>query len=241
MGLELPQSAKWNEVNINAKLLCIIAMTSGRAFVSPELCRDEIHLDASINFTKNLIIAVYVYWLAARTEPVTLLLEDVQQALTYIEGQFTSTLLQNMKKLDSFIREIKIVIPLSANFYLRKVVKLFQLPNGQTIPEGMFIEVPSIGINEDPEIFPIPDVFDALRFDKLREDKDQLVEVVSQAQSESVGTTHLTFSYGKHACPGRDFTVNEIKMIVANLFCHYDIKSPDGVNGRYQNLALATR
>lgn len=45
----------------------------------------------------------------------------------------------------------------------------------------MFIEVPSTGINEDPEIFPIPDVFDALRFDKLREDKDKSVEVVSQA------------------------------------------------------------
>ncbi|KAK6208275.1 hypothetical protein QIS74_10586 [Colletotrichum tabaci] len=38
----------------------------------------------------------------------------------------------------------------------------------------MFIEVLSIGINKDPEIFPNPDVFEALRFDKLREDKDQL-------------------------------------------------------------------
>lgn len=108
----------------------------------------------------------------------------------------------------------------------------------------MFIEVPAGGMNNDPEIFPDPEVFDPLRFYKLREAKElatsgtKAAEVVMQAQFVSVGTTHLTFGYGKHACPGRFFAVNEIKMIMANIICNYEIKLPEGVTERYENLAF---
>ncbi|CAI0654364.1 unnamed protein product, partial [Colletotrichum noveboracense] len=60
MRLELPQSTEWTEVNINAKLLRIIAMASGRVFIGPELCRDERYIDASINYTIDLMTAVHV-------------------------------------------------------------------------------------------------------------------------------------------------------------------------------------
>jgi cytochrome P450 len=60
MALELPQGSDWTEVNINSKLLRIVAMVSGRVFVGPELCRDEAYLDASINYTTDLMIAVHV-------------------------------------------------------------------------------------------------------------------------------------------------------------------------------------
>ena len=60
MRLELPQTADWTEVNINSKLLRIVAMASGRIFVGPELCRDEAYLDASINYTVDLMTAVHI-------------------------------------------------------------------------------------------------------------------------------------------------------------------------------------
>ncbi|GKT46576.1 cytochrome P450 monooxygenase ATR2 [Colletotrichum spaethianum] len=338
MRLELPQSTDWNEININAKLLRIIAMVSGRVFIGSELCRDERYLDASINYTVDLMTAVHViamvpsflrpivaswlpttkklyeriaaaeavfrpivtarkeaakkgdyqepddmlqwilnaqtkfgelsdrhlamaqlgisfaaihtttmtttnamYWLAAKPDLIPMLRDDVQQALLGSGGEFTSAALQNMKKLDSFLKEVMRVSPLSASSFQRKVLKSLTLPNGQTIPEGMFIDIPSGGVNNDPDIFPAPEVFDALRFYKLREAKEhaasgtKAVEVVMQAQFVSVGTTHLTFGYGKHACPGRFFAVNEIKMIMANIVCDYDVKLPDGVTERYEN------
>ncbi|GKT86392.1 LOW QUALITY PROTEIN: cytochrome P450 [Colletotrichum tofieldiae] len=331
MRVELPQSADWSEVNINAKLLRIIAMVSGRVFIGSDLCRDERYIDASINYTIDLVTAVHVialvpsflrpvvaswlpttkklykriaeaeavfrpigdyqepddmlqwilnaqtkfgelsdrdlamaqlgisfaaihtttmtttnamYWLAAKPELIPMLRDDVQQALLGSGGDFTSGALQNMKKLDSFLKEVMRLSPLSAGSFQRKVLKSMKLPNGQTIPEGMFIEVSASGVNSDPEIFPDPDAFDALRFYKLREAKEyaasgtKAAEVVMQAQFVSVGTTHLTFGYGKHACPGRFFAVNEIKMIMANVLCHYDVKLPDGVTERYKNLAF---
>ena len=60
MRLELPQTGSWSEVNINSKLLRIVAMASGRIFVGPELCRDEAYLDAAINYTVDLMTAVHL-------------------------------------------------------------------------------------------------------------------------------------------------------------------------------------
>ncbi|GJC87556.1 cytochrome P450 monooxygenase ATR3 [Colletotrichum liriopes] len=337
MRVELPQSADWSEVNINAKLLRIIAMVSGRVFIGSDLCRDERYIDASINYTVDLVTAVHVialvpsflrpvvaswlpttkklykriaeaeavfrpivtarkeaakrgdyqepddmlqwilnaqtkfgelsdrdlamaqlgisfaaihtttmtttnamYWLAAKPELIPMLRDDVQQALLESGGDFTSGALQNMKRLDSFLKEVMRLSPLSA----AQGAQVHEAPQRPDNPEGMFIEVPASGVNSDPEIFPDPDAFDALRFYKLREAKEhaasgtKAAEVVMQAQFVSVGTTHLTFGYGKHACPGRFFAVNEIKMIMANVLCHYDVKLPDGVTERYKNLAF---
>ncbi|OLN86218.1 Ent-kaurene oxidase 7 [Colletotrichum chlorophyti] len=343
MRLELPQSNDWVEVKINAKLLRIIAMVSGRVFIGSELCRDERYLDASINYTIDVMTAVHVialvpswlrplvapwlpttkklykrideaeavfrplvaarkqaskdidhnepddmlqwilnaqtkfgqlsdrelamaqlgisfaaihttsmtttnafYWLAAKPDLIPMLREDVQQALLESGGNFTSSALQNMKKLDSFLKEVLRCSPLSASSFQRKVLQSFKLPNGQLIPEGMVLEVPAAGLNNDAEIFPDAETFDALRFYKLREAKEhaesgtKAAEVVMQAQFVSVGTTHLTFGYGKHACPGRFFAVNEIKMIMANILTNYEMKLPEGVTERYENLSFGS-
>ncbi|KAJ0340086.1 hypothetical protein COL922a_003722 [Colletotrichum nupharicola] len=341
MRLELPQSTEWTEVNINAKLLRIIAMASGRVFIGPELCRDERYIDASINYTIDLMTAVHVvaflpgplrpilarflpqvkqlnrriaeaegvfrpivdarkqakaaggddyqepddmlqwmmnaqakfgqstnrqlaqnqlgisfaaihttsltttnalYWLAAKPELIPILRDDVQKSLLESGGQFSNPALQGMKKLDSFLREVLRCSPLGAGSFSRKVLKAIKLPNGQVIPQDNVIEIPAGGVNLDDEIFPDAEVFDALRYYKLRQAKDaaesgsKAAEVVANSQFVSVGTSHLTFGYGRHACPGRFFAVNEIKMIMANILCNYEIKLPDGVTERYENI-----
>lgn len=43
----------------------------------------------------------------------------------------------------------------------------------------------------------------------------------------------MSFGFGRHACPGRFFACNEIKLIVAQLLLEYDVKMPDGVEERY--------
>lgn len=58
-NMELPQSPEWTEVKINSKLLRIVAMVSGRVFVGPELCHSDTYLDAAINYTIDLMTAVY--------------------------------------------------------------------------------------------------------------------------------------------------------------------------------------
>lgn len=109
------------------------------------------------------------------------------------------------------------------------------------MPSGVFLEVPAAGIAFDHEIFEDPHTFDALRFYKLRQSKGKessgakVAEVVASSQFVGVGATSLTFGYGRHACPGRFFAVNEIKMIMAVALLEYEVKNPDGITGRYEN------
>lgn len=54
----MPPCDDWTEVNINAKLVTIVAKVSGRIFVGPELSQDPEYLDAACNYTIDLINAV---------------------------------------------------------------------------------------------------------------------------------------------------------------------------------------
>jgi len=54
---ELPPCDDWTLVNINRKLLRIVALVSGRVFIGKELSRSEEYLDAAINYTIELMEA----------------------------------------------------------------------------------------------------------------------------------------------------------------------------------------
>jgi len=46
------------------------------------------------------------------------------------------------------------------------------------------------------------------------------------------------FGYGRHACPGRFFAANELKVIIVKILERFEIKYPDGVKERYQNTSF---
>lgn len=48
----------------------------------------------------------------------------------------------------------------------------------------------------------------------------------------------MSFGFGRHACPGRFFAANEIKLILARMLLDYDIKMPEGVETPYKNLSI---
>ncbi|CCF36957.1 ent-kaurene oxidase [Colletotrichum higginsianum] len=344
MASELPQSGEWEEVDINQKLLRIVAIVSGRIFVGPELCRNETYIDSAINYTIDVMVAVYMiglvpvwlrpflaprlpfvkklekriqeaddflrpvvkerrtamqdpslashddmlqwiinseikrgnvddkavaklqlsvsmaaihtttltalnalYTLAAMPHLVPELRDEIRQALKDNDGEFGSPALQSMKKLDSFLKETMRCFPLSAVSFQRKVLKPFALSNGQTIPAGVIVEVPAGSIAADGAIFDNPGEFDHLRYYKMRQSKGSQAtgsakaEVVANSQFVSVSESSLTFGYGRHACPGRFFAANEIKMIMANILLHYEIRNPDGVTERHKNVRTGSQ
>jgi cytochrome P450 len=54
----LPACEDWTEVNINSKLIDVIAQVSGRIFVGPDLCQDPEYLEYGRNYTVYVIEAV---------------------------------------------------------------------------------------------------------------------------------------------------------------------------------------
>ncbi|KAF5628816.1 cycloheximide-inducible CIP70 (cytochrome P450 family) [Fusarium sp. NRRL 52700] len=150
--------------------------------------------------------------------------EKARKVLSQSGGQFTSNVLQSMKKMDSFLKETLRVHPATMASFQRKVLKPFTLSNGQVIPAGVTIEIPAVAVSSDPNVFPHAEKFDPLRFYRLRtETKDGGV----------------TFGYGRHACPGRFFAANEIKMILAHALLQYDVKNIGGATERCPNMEFA--
>jgi cytochrome P450 len=43
----------------------------------------------------------------------------------------------------------------------------------------------------------------------------------------TLGEAFLGFGFGKHACPGRFFALNEVKMFVAHMVLNYDVECLD--------------
>lgn len=340
---ELPPCKDFTPVNINSKLLRIVAKVSGRIFIGPELCRSEEYIDAAINYTIDIMTAQRAITMlspwkrmfkasslpevkalhareraakdylrpiikqrerAAREDPdyqkpddlLQWVLDDgqikygqqgeqelagIQLGLTFAaihttsmtttnafyniaatpeiipelreeirsvlneHGTFTTQALQKMKKLDSFLRETMRMYPINWTSFSRKVLKTFTLSNGQVIPAGSVIEVPAYSLSMDDQVVEDPGRFDAFRSYRARELEG--LEGASKAvaskanQFVSVSPSNLTFGYGRHACPGRFFAANEIKMIVSRALLDYDIKMVDGSKERYPNVEFATQ
>lgn len=59
--------------------------------------------------------------------------------------------------------------------------------------------------------------------------------------SQLVSTTpdHLGFGHGVHACPGRFFAANEIKIALIFVLLNYDWKLPEGVKAKIDEFGVS--
>lgn len=118
------------------------------------------------------------------------------------------------------------------------------------MPRGVKICIPSHAIHRDEALYPSPLEYDAFRFSRPREgheaptqpqepegpasNKTQLVSengqikrsVFDQKNASLITTSDdfLSFGHGRHACPGRFFATQELKLMLAYLVLHYDVE-----------------
>ena len=85
---------------------------------------------------------------------------------------------------------------------------------------------------QDPEIYPNPEKFDGYRFFRLRQEAGN----EHRFQFAAPTPEHFAFGYGKHACPGRFFASNQVKVMLMHLILKCDWRFPDEVKGRPKSL-----
>lgn len=153
---------------------------------------------------------------------------------------FGSSYFHHINKIKKLTASISL---LPTGSFTRKVLKPITLSNGQVIPAGCLVEVASHSVMNDPAVVADPEVFDPLRFYRMREQEGlaglDKAGAGATNQFVSVNPTNLTFGYGRHACPGRFFAANEVKMIIGRALLDYDVKLLDGVTERYPNIRFA--
>ncbi|KAL6788456.1 cytochrome P450 [Trichoderma sp. SZMC 28012] len=178
---------------------------------------------ASIHTTNNLLFECMAD-LASHPEVQTELREEAYQILEVENGWARKESMTKLKKLDSFMREVQ---RLRGNItsFIRKVLKPIDLSDGTHLPAGTRVLAPQAGISVDGQFFPNPEEFDPLRFYHMRQES---AEASNRWQFTSLNDTNLNFGAGKHACPGRFFAGNEIKLILAFFLINYDVRLKKG-------------
>jgi len=105
---------------------------------------------------------------------------------------------------------------------------------GTFIPRGTFLNVATHDAHFDGDTYADPTQFDGLRFVELKK-KSQAIVNERHFDMTTTSLEALAFGTGVHACPGRFFAANELKLILAHVVLNYDVKFEKHVHGRPLN------
>lgn len=146
------------------------------------------------------------------------LADRLRQEIVQVISEFgwTKTSLYKLRLMDSFLKESQRFNPFAAASMNRAVIDDARLSDGTVLPKGSSVIVASNYM--DPDIYENPEKFDPARFLNLRQQTGQ----ESTWQFVSPSPAHLLFGFGRHACPGRFFAANEIKILLSHLLLLYD-------------------
>ncbi|KAI0888409.1 putative cytochrome P450 [Annulohypoxylon maeteangense] len=206
--------------------------TGDNSFNNKELANLQMLTATAAIHTTRLAIIHALYDLAARPEYVEPLRNEILEVTKDSKGVLQKQHLTQMKMLDSFMKESQRHSPPSVATYQRKAMIPITLSNGFHIPAGTIVQCNTNILDETPQDWGNPHAFDGFRFYKLR---NRTPEDINRFQFASPTYDSMQFGFGKDACPGRFFASNQIKIILAYILSHYDIKFEDGVVGRPKN------
>ncbi|KAI0593871.1 cytochrome P450 [Biscogniauxia sp. FL1348] len=133
------------------------------------------------------------------------------------------TSLYNMKLLDSIMKESQRRKPIGFTIVRRSVTEDMRLSNGLLLKKGMRIHV-DMHRMQDEKVYENPEEWDPKRFLAMR------AQAGKEHMSQFVATSgdHFGFGHGEHACPGRFFASNELKVALCHLLLKYDWKLAPG-------------
>ncbi|KAK5717443.1 hypothetical protein LTR17_016130 [Elasticomyces elasticus] len=172
--------------------------------------------------TSLTISRVFIDILSLPTAPS--LLEDLMEEADAVFARLPSepTAVRDMVKLDSVIRESLHLHTMSAHGLQREVVQA----GGITTPDGVYLPQGSHVATFHPDLLD-----DDVHYDPLRSYKQSFGTLdgseEGQARKQKLasdisGGQSLAFGLGKHACPGRFFAVQNIKLILGWMLTRYE-------------------
>jgi cytochrome P450 len=158
--------------------------------------------------------------LCIRPEFVRPLREEVIKVVG--EEGWTKQAIYKLRLMDSFLKESQRFHPPNFLSMNRLALVPITLSDGTTIPKGAQVMVANRF--EDPAVYADPSKFDPYRYLREREKPGQ----TNTWQHVSLSSQHMAFGFGDHACPGRFFASNEMKIALRHLLLKYDWELPEG-------------
>ncbi|PPR01427.1 hypothetical protein CVT24_001901 [Panaeolus cyanescens] len=179
-----------------------------------------------INFgaihTTGIAFTSTFYYLAAHPELHKPLREEIERTLE--EEGWTKSAMARMHKLDSVLKEAQRLAGNGVTAMNRLALKDFTFSDGTVIPAGTFMSAASNATHNDENVYHNAHEFRGFRFAEM---KSQEGEETGQNMVKP-NLEYMIFGNGKHACPGRFFAVNELKIMLAHCLLNYDFRFEDG-------------
>ncbi|EEQ34287.1 hypothetical protein McanMca71_005075 [Microsporum canis] len=176
----------------------------------------------SIHTTTDLCTQA-IYDICANPELIQPLREEIINVLG--SRELDTTALYQMKLMDSVIKESQRLKPAGVLSMKRYATQDVTLSDGLVVPKGSSLSVSS-HVHWEESVYPEPLKYDGYRFLRMKGDreKDRMANLVATSPE------HLGFGHGIHACPGRFFAADEIKILLTHILLKYDFKLPEGSN-----------
>ncbi|CAG8472164.1 14175_t:CDS:2, partial [Funneliformis caledonium] len=138
--------------------------------------------------------------------------EEQEQLFKSNENEYYSIeQISKMEKLDSMLKE---TFRVNAGLLPHKLMSpYYTFSSGHQVPKGRNVYIRVHDIHHDDNLYGQ----NSKEFDAFRHLK-------SKSPASRIEKNFLTFGFGKHACPGRFFAVNEIKVALHYLLLKYNIR-----------------
>ncbi|KAJ5042432.1 uncharacterized protein L3040_004981 [Drepanopeziza brunnea f. sp. 'multigermtubi'] len=130
--------------------------------------------------------------------------------------------LVELRILDSFLKETQRLKPIGMSSMHRQATADVELPHGVKLHKGERMAISSHRMWSASD-YDDPEAFDGFRFVKRR----QVPGYEQRCHLISTSHDHTAFGHGRHACPGRFFAANEIKIAMVHLLLKYDLRLDD--------------
>ncbi|KAJ7133819.1 cytochrome P450 [Mycena filopes] len=186
--------------------------------------------------TSSTTLTAALYDLAAYPEHFLPMREEAERVVA--EEDWTKVALNNMYKIDSFLRESQRLNGTGPIAMTRRVVARdgFTFSDGTNVPCGAFLSVPGTSTHYDQANYENAETFDGFRFSRVRELQHGARSAAAKVEDSEEGSffnrhmvstapEHVVFGHGRHACPGRFFAATELKAMLAHLLINYDVKA----------------
>ncbi|CZT05742.1 uncharacterized protein RCO7_03910 [Rhynchosporium graminicola] len=166
------------------------------------------------------------------TEYLSIMRQEVLAELAAEHGVWSKTALARMVTLDSTLRESMRLWGFVSRGVLKEVVQKdgVTLPTGEHLPRGTHVGIHAWPVHHDEQYYKDPFAFDPLRFCTREEkgvndmaDSGQFARYKG-ASLVTTSSIFMAFSHGRHACPGRFFASQQMKLILAYIALNYDIQ-----------------
>ncbi|KAH7045810.1 cytochrome protein [Macrophomina phaseolina] len=156
------------------------------------------------------------------------LIDELRQEIVIVIGTqgWQKTSLNHLRLMDSVLKESQRLNPPDAYSMRRKVMESVTLSDGTVLPKGSHFVLPPVVLRDERLYGPDPDVYDGRRWYRMRQQPG------NETKFQYVTTTPdlHEFGHGEHACPGRFFASNELKIAVVHAIMKCDWAFEEGKN-----------